>query len=272
MSQGIIHSTVYPVRMFIGNPAYRILLFLKARYGFAKRYTETVLRCYGYTLRVPDIASFIYQFKDIFVEEYYHFSSNSLSPVIIDCGANIGTSCLYYKSIFPDATVTAFEADPSIAVILKENLEKNSVTGVTVINKAVWIHDKGVEFASDGADGGSIHGLAEKVSVPSVRLRDFIIVTGHVDFLKVDIEGAEVDVIADCADSLKNVDSVYVEYHAWKGQEQRLDILLSTLTESGFTYYIQSMNDVPSPLRKTGTIPATDMQLHVFAIRKNTQR
>jgi uncharacterized protein YfeS len=40
---------------------------------------------------VPDALSFIWQFKEIFVEEYYRFEAKSESPVIYDCGANVGT-------------------------------------------------------------------------------------------------------------------------------------------------------------------------------------
>ena len=272
MDHGLLHGILNPLKLLVQKPAYRTLFFLKARYSNAQRRKESIIRCFGYTLRVPDLPSFVYQFKDIFVEEYYRFECDNALPTIIDCGANIGTSCLYYKMRFPNTRIIAIEADPSIAGILKENLEKNSISDVTIVNKAAWIHNDGVEFSPDGADGGSIFGSTNKVHIPSVRLRDIILDAGHVDFLKVDIEGAEVDVIADCAECLVRVDRLYIEYHSWKGQTQRLDKLLSTLTTSGFTYYVQSIFEHATPLRYQEIILDNDMQLHIFAVRnKNPQ-
>ena len=58
-----------------------------------------------YSISIVDARSFIYQFKEIFVDEVYKFNSESKSPVIFDCGSNVGTSVLYFKSIYPDAKI-----------------------------------------------------------------------------------------------------------------------------------------------------------------------
>ena len=97
----------------------RVILFEK--YFDFPRYTEEIIEFLNYKFKVPDCLSFIHQFKDIFVEEIYNFTSENNFPVIIDCGANIGTSCIYYKKIYPDSKIYAFEADSKIFDILKEN-------------------------------------------------------------------------------------------------------------------------------------------------------
>lgn len=266
MSQGPLQHILYPIRSFLRSSAYREFLRLLARYGRAKRYSERQIRCLHFNLQVPDPLSFIFQFKDIFVEEHYRFSCATPSPRIIDCGANIGISCLYFKTLFPSAVITAYEADPNIAAVLEKNLRNNFYPDITIVPKAVWTHNNGIEFAADGADAGSVYGSLPKVPVLSTRLATVLANEQHVDFLKMDIEGAEIEVIADCASVLERIDRLYIEYHAWKNGEQALDELLSQLKSSGFRYYIQSVSEIPTPLGLDETIFHTDLQLHIFAI------
>ena len=77
------------------------------------------VRFFKYLFDVPDIPSFIWQFKEIFVDEIYKFDSKDEEPVIYDCGANIGMSCLYFKILYPKARITAFEGDPIITDVLE---------------------------------------------------------------------------------------------------------------------------------------------------------
>ena len=84
-------------------------------------------------------------------------------------------SVLCFNTIFPKARIKAFEADPKICKYLKENLKRNNINGIKIINKAIWIDNDGVEFNSNGADGSSIYGsLSNKIKVKSVRLRDLL--------------------------------------------------------------------------------------------------
>jgi FkbM family methyltransferase len=104
----------------------------------------------------------------------YDFKADNKQPVIYDCGANIGVSALYYKILYPGSIIKAFEADSNIAGILKSNLTVNNIQGVDVINKAAWINNDGVTFNVDNADGGSVYGEGNKITVDSIRLRDLI--------------------------------------------------------------------------------------------------
>jgi hypothetical protein len=75
---------------------------LNSSLRFKKIYNVKFLK---YSISIVDAQSFIYQFKEIFVNEVYKFNSESKSPVIFDCGSNVGTSVLYFKSIYPDAKI-----------------------------------------------------------------------------------------------------------------------------------------------------------------------
>ncbi len=76
---------------------HREFLRLAFRYGGSPRYRARAVRFLRYRIRVPDCLSFLWQFKEIFAEESYYFRADTPTPVIYDCGANVGLSCLYFK-------------------------------------------------------------------------------------------------------------------------------------------------------------------------------
>ncbi len=251
------------------DAGHREFLRLAFRYGDTPRYQARKVRFLRYQVQVPDTLSFIWQFREIFAEESYFFGVNNPAPVILDCGANIGLSCLFFKHHYPLAKIIAFEADPNVAALLTENLRQNGFSDISVIAKAVWTQNATIPFAGEGADGGSAVAGKASMQVPAVRLKDYLHGAGRIDLLKMDIEGAEVAVLEDCRGSLGEVQQLFVEYHAYTMQAQRLDTLLTVLQESGFRYFIRSEADRPRPFvnRFNRSTPYMDLQLNIFAYR-----
>jgi FkbM family methyltransferase len=253
----------------VRDARHRQFLRLVFRHGDAPRYQPRQVRFGGYRIRVPDCLSFLWQFKEIFAEESYCFRAGTESPVIYDCGANVGLGCLYFKRLYPAARITAFEADPGVAALLAENLRQNGFADIDIVAKAVWKENTTLAFASEGADGGSVVAGKPTTRIPAVRLKEYLDRAGRVDLLKMDIEGAEADVLEDCRGSLGGVQHLFVEYHAYTGQPQRLDALLGVLGESGFRYFIRSEADRARPFvnRVNSGTPYMDLQLNIFAYR-----
>ena len=108
---------------FITRPRERTFMKLAFLYGGKERYKKGNINFEGFKFIVPDYKSFLWQYKEIFAEESFKFNSDSIEPVIYDCGANVGTSCAYFKKIYPYSIIKAFEADPKISRYLKENLD-----------------------------------------------------------------------------------------------------------------------------------------------------
>lgn len=247
----------------------RVFLKLAFRYGDAKRYRPKTVAFFNYTMDVPDCQSFLWQFKEIFADENYRFQADTDTPLIYDCGANIGLDALYFKRLYPKARIKAFEADPAIAALLQKNLHTNGFTDVQVVGKAVWIADTTVSFASEGADGGAMTEDTGQMRVPAIRLKDWLLAEERIDLLKMDIEGAETAVIRDCGDALQRVKNIFIEYHAYVGQPQALDEILRILGGNGFRYFIRSEADRKQPFvnRTNRKTPAMDLQLNIFAYR-----
>lgn len=213
---------------------------------------------------------FRHSYREIFEEEVYKFKPTGSAPLIIDCGSNIGLSIIYFKKYYPAARIISFEPDNKIFQLLKENVSQfGEQSNIELRNQAVWTENAVLSFQSTGGMGGSIQketsGKENIIQVEAVRLKDFL--NTKVDFLKIDIEGPEIEVLSDCASVLNNVENIFVEYHCNKGEEQRLDSLLKILSDSGFRYYIrQAYENLVQPyIQKHGEY--MDIQLNIFGFR-----
>lgn len=264
----LLKNIIKPIYYFMIDKNEREFNRLSDKWGNYKRYKQVNdVKFLSYIFDIPDLPSFIWQFKEIFVDEIYKFKSNSQQPVIFDCGANVGTSCLYSKQLFPNAKIKAFEADPMIADILKTNLTRNDINDVEVINKAVWIDDKGIEFGSDGADGGSIKANKNNIKIATIRLKNFLEKEEKIDLLKIDIEGAEYEVLKDCAESLNNVQHIFIEYHSWNSENQKLSEILQIFENNGFRYYIEGLAKRKQPFINHAKEQNMDLQLNIFGVK-----
>ena len=225
------------IHKFLSNSNERIFFRLSLRYGSADRYKPVKIKFLKFNFDLPDALSFIWQFKEIFVEEYYRFETSSKVPVIYDCGANVGTSCAFFKHIYPQSRILAFEPNPKITDYLLRNIKNNSLENIELINKAVWTNNDGLDLGLDDADASSIHLEKNKTKVESVRLKDYLLKEATVDMLKMDIEGAEIEVLKDCRESLTNVKNIFVEFHSYTNEPQRLSELIYVLESAGFQIF-----------------------------------
>ncbi len=180
----------------------------------------TTVRVLGFSVTCFDINTLAFLFREIFVEGTY---INAAPPraTIIDAGANIGIATLFFKWSDPGCTVYAFEPNRDAFGLLQKNVTDNNLTNVHTFEKAIATHESGMAFYVDPDKRGSLKMSTlpermrkEKVSVASVDLGAFL--TQHqVDYLKLDVEGSEKDVLADIAARgiLPMVPLMTIEYH-----------------------------------------------------------
>jgi FkbM family methyltransferase len=238
-----------------------------ARLKSVPRHQPTTTEILGTPLELVDSASFIWMYREIFEREIYRFRAKTDSPYVIDCGANIGLSVLYLKQLYPQSRIVAFEPDDAIFEVLQRNIEHFGYQDINLHCRAVWNCETTLNFTGDGADGGRLAKVGEihNKKVKTIRLRD--VIDRRVDFLKIDIEGAEKEVLQDCADRLGNVDNLFVEYHSFEQQPQALHILISILNDAGFRLHIHPPITSPQPFLKRDVHEGMDMQLNIFAFR-----
>lgn len=209
-------------------------------------------------------------YEELFVDEIYRFQAKTEAPVIIDCGANIGLSSLYFKTIYPAATLHAFEPDANLFQLLEQNAQVNQFTNTHLHQAAVWIEDTTLSFSSKGSEASHIDlSNQSEHQVKAIRLASFLAGFEHVDFLKIDIEGAEFQVVADCLDGLKKVEHFFLEYHGKVNQTKQLYTLLQQVESVGFHVYIKMAADpLKSPFYEKQTGTPYDVQLNIFCYKQ----
>ena len=210
---------------------------------------------------------FLHSLDEIFVEEIYKQQLKP-NPYIIDCGANIGLSVIYMKQLYPAASIVAFEPDDINFNLLQKNIQGFELKDVELRKEAVWIENTHLQFVSEGSLMSRIgeQGKGDHtIEVKACRLKDLL--NKEIDFLKIDIEGAEYKVLKDIAEHLHFVKNLFLEYHGTFEQNQELNEILQIITNSGFTYYMKSAIDKhPTPFVRKQS-PDYDIQLNIFGFR-----
>jgi len=212
--------------------------------------TESI---FGWTLDCFDYYEMISTFEIIFLTREYAFSPRSSSPRIVDCGSNIGLSLLFFKREYPESTILAFEPDPETFSLLRRNVERNALPGVALENLALSGKPGTRELFCDSGRAGSTAmsllpgcGLDLRKTVQCALLSDFI--HEDVDLLKLDIEGAELEVIEDLVRTgkINRVRQMVIEYHpALFSDRDGYSWLRETLNANGFECQLRSGTPVP---------------------------
>ncbi len=129
---------------------------------------------------------------------------------ILDLGSHMGASILFWRERFPEARIVGLEPDPVTFPRLYRNV--GSWPGVEPHNVAVAERD-GPTLFSSARQGwiSSLSGGGEPVVVEGRSFRGLIEEVGYVDLLKVDVEGAEWQILDDHA--LQRVGAIVGEYH-----------------------------------------------------------
>ena len=234
---------------------------------YVPRYQTQTIELAGGEFQIADGVTFYASHREIFRDEIYRFPATRPAPLIVDCGANCGVGVVYFKMLYPQARIVAVEADPQIYEILKGNVARRGYADVTLVNKAVAMGDKPVTFHREGSNAGRIHRMQSvrgECTVPVIGLDELL--QEQVDFLKIDIEGAETEVIEACT-RLAAASQVFVEYHSFADAEQSLHRVLEKLASSGFRYFLRTQFCPSQPLLEDNCYLGMDLQLNIFAKR-----
>jgi FkbM family methyltransferase len=189
-------------------------------------------------------------YDDIFAKNTYFFETDNPAPHIIDCGGHIGLAVLYFKNLYPRSRVVTFEPNPETFSLLTRNIAQNSLHGVEAINMALSREDckdailyVGQNFLEAWDSTDTIKSdlwdnmdQYRGISVRSARLSPYI--NGKVEFIKLDIEGAEYDVLEESKAKINSVGAITLEYHqnAHNFAEGKLEKILALLGTEGFRY------------------------------------
>ncbi len=208
-------------------------------------------------------------YKELFVQEIYRFTAKHNSPLILDCGANIGLSSIYFKTIYPNAILHAYEPDSKLFDVLKQNIESNKFSNVHLHQAAIWIADTELSFDNKGSEASHIDLSGTSANmVKALSLANLLSQFEHIDLLKMDIEGAEYEVVQSCVAHLHKIENFFLEYHGKVNETHKLVTLLDIVKTAGFNVYIKMAADnLQSPFAQKNTGEIYDVQLNIFCYK-----
>jgi FkbM family methyltransferase len=177
-------------------------------------------------------------------EIYERFHKLKEGDVVVDAGANIGLFTVKAGRIVGDkGKVIAIEPDPNILGFLKRNIESNSLRNVIVVSKGIYSHKGKLRFnvAAEIGEGSlyeeQLPGMYRPTGFVEVEvdtldniLKELEI--SKVDFIKMDIEGAEIEALKNMDEVLKGrPKSTKAAYHIVNGKENTNNITSFSLPE-----------------------------------------
>lgn len=234
------------------------------------RFKAGTTNIFGRPFKFHDGRSFTNTYRELFQSDIYKFTASNDARTILDCGANMGLSVLYFASNYPEHRIIAFEPDAEICNVLRENVETFELKNVTIHQKAVWNKKETLSFFTDRGMGGRVEQSykdQKPVEIEAIPLSDFL--TEDVDFLKIDIEGAEETVLTGCKDILYKANHIFFEYHNSIKEPQALHKMLELVSSQGFTYYIKESDVRKRPfIEEHIIVEIFDMALNIFCYKK----
>lgn len=156
----------------------------------------------------------------------YHIAGSLSGATVLDIGGNIGTFAL--RALKEGAKVVySFEPEPDNARMFELNCEAEMLDGrVTLLKAAVWPSGD-LEMLSQHQGASAIE-PAGTVAVPTISLPAVLKTAGPIDFMKMDIEGGEIENICTTdPQAFIHVKRFAMEYH---GHTDRWGDMIRTLT------------------------------------------
>lgn len=157
-------------------------------------------------------------FNQIFLHGEYENKYRIVPNIIVDCGANIGLSSVFFINEFPNARIIAIEPEKSNFEMLLKNAEKYQ--NIECLNYGIWSKSCNLLIENNGS--GNWGFTTKEVDfdddrvIKSISIEDILALKDidYIDILKIDIESAEKEVFENISKELLNkVRVIIIELH-----------------------------------------------------------
>jgi FkbM family methyltransferase len=189
--------------------------FKKFFFVKSRNYIDSVTADQIYTFNDYDI-NFLLRADEI-REKYKLMIRSGLTPLIIDCGANIGLSARYFSDEFPEALVIAIEPDGNNLKAAKDNCKNYS--NIEFFKAAIGAESGKANIDNFDVDPNSYRVTrSDSENALDVLTIDSILnkyVNTQLFITKIDIEGFEDDLFSSNTDWIDDCLLLIIELHDW---------------------------------------------------------
>ena len=175
--------------------------------------------------------------------------------VVLDLGSYCGSTVWgFSNAVGKSGKVYGFEPDPTSFEMLSKNVEYHNLSNVTLINKGVWSFNGNILFQSEGNMGSGVSTVQNRstnqITIQTISLNDFCkkYSVNKIDYIKMDIEGAETEVLRSSHEVLRKYKPrLIIEPHIVNSHITTNEIC-KILSEFGYITEILAQSDLPLPL------------------------
>lgn len=183
--------------------------------------------------------------------------------IVVDIGAHIGVFAVRAARLAHSGRVYAYEPSSNNFAILAENRQLNGASNLQIDNRAISDRRGKMALYMPGGNGALGSLLQEtnspKEMVEATTLTDIIAEHSieRIDYLKVDVEGSEYDILFHCLEeTLARVRGAVIEYHEFEGDKRNHRDLVQLLKSHGFKVTVEGGYFLQEFLFGTGMIKA----------------
>ena len=204
----VIHIRFFK-RIYIYNKVTKSFIVLHVCNSVDHLTADEIFARGSYSLRQLKLQNYLQK-------RYNEIEKRGKKPLIIDCGANIGISSVYFSVTFPNAKIVAIEPDLANYMLCLQNTENfpnievrhaaisSNNSNMKLTNPTAQSNEYIVEAAVDGTiRSTTINNLIEHYP----RYEEFIV--------KIDIEGSESDLFSENTTWIDQCDVIMIELHDW---------------------------------------------------------
>jgi FkbM family methyltransferase len=219
-------------------------LFLELRNGVTAEVPRRMLRTFKESVFDED---YIKEFPRELIHGFHDLT-------VVDVGANVGYFSLWWLSRFPGSTIIAAEPMPNNFALLARNQALNPDKKFNVVNCAVRSQPGNITLNFDRGDSFTTAasvlknaGARDEISVKAVSLlqllADFNL--SRIDFLKLDCEGSEYDILYHCDEKLlDSIRCIAMEVHPSVEADESRERLCEFLRSKKFHVVTKSGSDL----------------------------
>jgi FkbM family methyltransferase len=167
-------------------------------------------------LLVRGNTSDVQTFEQIFIDNEYDAPLDISPKTIVDGGANVGYASVYFANRFPDARIIAVEPHSANAEMLAKNTA--AYPNLVIIRAGIWHKKTLLKIENPEAEEWAFRvteATPDTLEFEAITITDIMgsANVDHIDILKLDIEGAEKEVLSHSREWIDKISVLIIELH-----------------------------------------------------------
>lgn len=157
---------------------------------------------------------------------------------VVDIGGHIGSTALIFRKAVNDSgKVMVYEPDPVNFTLLSKTIDRNSFENISIREKALSDESGTARLVHQGNNTGEsfLSGKNSKqgYTVDKAPAEEILQWQNHIDYIKLDIEGGEYEVIKNLEEHLGQIDNIFLELHPSRISYDKIEEIYNILDKKG---------------------------------------